>query len=89
MVKIEPFKIKLKLLIFYQDQYGRKVVFESLCQRQCNFIEIKPRPVCLCKTLFSLMTVQSPTDNDDVYHSSLNSVSPTVPEDTPADNVFS
>ena len=31
-------------------------------------------------------TVQSPTDNDDVEHSSLDSVSPTVPEDTPADN---
>ena len=31
-------------------------------------------------------TVQSLTDNDDVEHSSLDSVSPTVPEDTPADN---
>ena len=32
-------------------------------------------------------TVRSPTDNDDVDHSSLDtSVSPTVPEDTPADN---
>ena len=31
-------------------------------------------------------TVQSPTDNDDVDHSSLDSVSSTVPEDTPADN---
>ena len=31
-------------------------------------------------------TVQSPTDNDDVEHSSLDSVSPTVPEDTPAVN---
>ena len=31
-------------------------------------------------------SVQSPTVNDDVDHSSLDSVSPTVPEDTPADN---